>query len=139
MNIKESTKDIVAEAKKLNNQFSNKPQKTVLSNDQYLQKIIARQGKIMEALKLLHNEHLNIDAKLNNKLNNKVGNTRSLPTFRGKLPWNVSSKEIYLLYSKGGYTLNEVCMLSGYTKEQIESKLDSYCKSLNIILPKREV
>lgn len=134
MDIKKETQSIFNEAKKLNNQFSSKPQKPVLSNDQYLQKIIARQDKIMEALKSLHNEHLNIDAKLNNK----AGNSRSLPAFRGKLPWNVSSKEIYLLYSKGGYTLNEICLLSGYTKEQIESKLDSYCKSLNIVLPKRE-
>nr|DAG15995.1 MAG TPA: Helix-turn-helix of DDE superfamily endonuclease [Caudoviricetes sp.] len=134
MNIKKETQGIIDEAKKLNNQFSSKPQKPVLSNDQYLQKIIARQDKIMEALKLLHNEHLNIDAQLNNK----VGNTRSLPTFRGKLPWNVSSKEIYLLYSKGGYSINEICLLSGYTKEQVESKIDSYCKSLNIVLPKRE-
>lgn len=134
MDIKKETRDIITEAKRLNNQFSSKPQKPVLSNDQYLQKIIARQDKIMEALKSLHNEHLTIDAKLNNK----AGSSDSLPAFRGKLPWNVSSKEIYLLYSKGGYSINEICLLSGYNKEQIESKLDSYCKSLNIVLPKRE-
>ena len=80
---------------------------------------------IIKMFNILRNNQVNI-FKCLMELKYKQGTNKNGVVLKDKLPWNVSSKEVYMLSKH--YSLEEIEFITGYDKAEIQKKIAEHAK-----------